>query len=82
MIEEQSSRLQSIIEDILTLSRIEEEKRAISMEPSSLYQVLSSAIEVCQPRADEKNIDLHLAPRESSSKNQCPSVGTCHRKPR
>ncbi len=60
IIEKQSERLKSIIEDLLTLSRIEEEKRAIAMKASPLVEVLSSAIEVSQPRAQEKGIKLNL----------------------
>ncbi len=60
IIEKQSDRLKSIIEDLLTLSRIEEEKRAIVMEATPLHGVLASAIEVCQPRAAEKGVALDL----------------------
>ncbi len=60
IIARQSDRLKSIVEDLLTLSRIEEEKKAIAMKASPLIAVLSSAIEVSQPRATEKGIALHL----------------------
>jgi two-component system phosphate regulon sensor histidine kinase PhoR len=60
IIEKQSDRLKSIVEDLLTLSRIEEQKRAIIMQPTPLLDVLSSAIEVCQPRADEQGIIVKL----------------------
>ncbi|MBU0682293.1 MAG: HAMP domain-containing protein [Proteobacteria bacterium] len=60
IIEKQSDRLKSIVEDLLTLSRIEEQKRAIIMQPTPLLEVLSSAIEVCQPRADEQGIMVKL----------------------
>ncbi|MEN8257294.1 MAG: ATP-binding protein [Thermodesulfobacteriota bacterium] len=60
IVDRQANRLQSIIEDLLTLSRIEEEKQAITMKSSALQQVLASAVEVCRPRADEKGINLNL----------------------
>jgi two-component system phosphate regulon sensor histidine kinase PhoR len=60
IIEKQSNRLRSIIEDLLTLSRIEEKNRAITLTVTPLHDVLSSAIEVCRPRAAEKDIDLIL----------------------
>lgn len=60
IIAKQSDRLKSIIEDLLTLSRIEEEKQAITMQATALCDVLAAAIEVCQPRATAKEIELRL----------------------
>jgi two-component system phosphate regulon sensor histidine kinase PhoR len=60
IIEKQAERLGSIVEDLLTLSRIEEEKQAITMQATPLIKVLTSAMEVCQPRAQEQDVALHL----------------------
>ncbi|MDR9500866.1 MAG: ATP-binding protein [Desulfurivibrionaceae bacterium] len=60
IIARQSDRLKSIIDDLLTLSRIEEEKKAITMQRTSLRPVLAAALEVCRPRAAEKGIALYL----------------------
>lgn len=60
IIAKQSSRLKAIIEDLLTLSRIEEERRAIATKPEYLATVLAAALDVCRPRAAAKEISLHL----------------------
>jgi two-component system phosphate regulon sensor histidine kinase PhoR len=59
----QTDRLNAIIEDLLTLSRIEqeEEKAEILLAQAPLRQTLETAIEVCRQKAAEKNIHLELA---------------------
>ncbi|HES60062.1 MAG: PAS domain-containing protein [Calditrichaceae bacterium] len=56
----QSNRLNSIIEDLLTLASIEEsEKRqAVQFSKAKINKVIDSALSVCQPRAQNKNIAL------------------------
>ncbi len=56
-------RLNSIVEDLLSLSRIEQEaeKKEILFETVLLRNVLQTAIQVCQAKADEKNISLDLS---------------------
>jgi two-component system phosphate regulon sensor histidine kinase PhoR len=58
----QTDRLNAIIEDLLTLSRIEqdEEKAEIPLEHSPVRSVLETAIEVCRMKAAEKNIRLEM----------------------
>jgi two-component system, OmpR family, phosphate regulon sensor histidine kinase PhoR len=58
----QTDRLSAIIEDLLTLSRIEEEEERaeIPMSPSSVHHVLQTALEVCGLKAAEKNLRLEL----------------------
>ncbi len=58
----QTDRLNAIIEDLLTLSRIEQEteKAEIVLAPGSIKNVLYTAIEVCQMKASDKNIPIEL----------------------
>jgi two-component system phosphate regulon sensor histidine kinase PhoR len=59
----QAERLNSIIEDLLTLSRLEQggDKSEIALEPARLGPVLLTAAEVCQLQAAEKGIRLEIA---------------------
>ncbi len=59
----QADRLNAIIEDLLTLSRVEQgaEKMEIVLEPGRLGDVLRAAIQICQHKADQKQIRLELA---------------------
>jgi two-component system phosphate regulon sensor histidine kinase PhoR len=58
----QTDRLNAIIEDLLTLSRIEQEteKAEIVLAPGSIRNVLCTAVEVCQMKASHKNIRIEL----------------------
>ena len=58
----QTDRLNAIIEDLLTLSRIEQEteKAEIVLAPGPIKNVLDTAIEVCQMKASDKNIQIEL----------------------
>ena len=57
-----SNRLNAIIEDLLTLSRLEEgtEKRMLSFERTQIKPTLESAIELARVKADQKNITVEL----------------------
>ena len=57
----QTDRLAMIIEDLLTLSRMEQEaeQEAILLEPSTIRHVLDAAVAVCQTKAENK--EIHLA---------------------
>ncbi len=58
-----ASRLNAIIEDLLTLSRLEEsgERRALSFTPNAMKPVLAEAIHLSSVKADEKRITIELA---------------------
>ncbi|MBE7561357.1 HAMP domain-containing protein [bacterium] len=62
IIAKQADRLGAIIDDLLALSRIEEEgqREAIALEPMPLRSVLAAALENCQPAAHAKRIALEL----------------------
>ena len=63
IIARQADRLNSIIEDLLMLSRIEQdaEHGQVSLERAPLQPVLASAIQACQVKAGEKRIRVALS---------------------
>lgn len=60
IMQKQTDRLHAIIEDLLSLSRIEQhvEKKAIVLEGMSISEVIEAVEKVCRDRAQEKNITL------------------------
>ncbi len=62
IISRQSDRLNAIIEDLLALSRIEqgEEKSGIELQSTQLRDVCQTALQACQVKAQEKQIELIL----------------------
>jgi two-component system phosphate regulon sensor histidine kinase PhoR len=62
IIAKQTERLNEIIDDLLTLSRIEQEaeRRQIFLNGQKIKGVLQSAILVCETKATAKNIALEL----------------------
>jgi two-component system, OmpR family, phosphate regulon sensor histidine kinase PhoR len=58
----QADRLNSIIEDLLTLARIEQdgEKVEILLKPGAVVAVLEAAVNTCRLKADEKQVRLEL----------------------
>lgn len=58
----QSERLSTIIDDLLVLSRIEDDtkKDAIKLEKGPLRPVIESALQTCQLKADEAGIKMAL----------------------
>jgi two-component system phosphate regulon sensor histidine kinase PhoR len=57
-----ADRLNAIIDDLLSLSRLEEdsEQRALSFEMTPLKPVLSEAVDLSKPAAQEKQIQIDL----------------------
>jgi len=63
IINKQADRLNSIVEDLLTLSRLEQEgkdKAELIFQNESLCEILQSAIDVCIVDAEDKNIEVQL----------------------
>jgi two-component system phosphate regulon sensor histidine kinase PhoR len=62
IIAKQTDRLNEIIDDLLTLSRIEQdaERRQIFLEGQKIKATLQSAIQVCEAKAAAKEIALQL----------------------
>jgi two-component system phosphate regulon sensor histidine kinase PhoR len=60
IIQNQTSRLVDIIDDLLTLSRLEQngEESGIALERIGLSRVIDDALAICRPRGAEKKIDI------------------------
>ncbi len=69
IIAKHSERLDAIIDDLLALSRLEEddEKRKLSFEEHHLKPVLASAIELSKVKAEQKNITVELVCSEETT---------------
>ncbi len=54
-------RLDSIIEDLLSLSRIEQEDeaRTITFEMRYIREVFTTAMQICRPKAEQKQIEIN-----------------------
>jgi two-component system phosphate regulon sensor histidine kinase PhoR len=63
IIAKQTDRLNEIIDDLLTLSRIEQdaERRQIFLNGQKIKGVLQSAIQVCEAKAAAKDIEIQLS---------------------
>jgi len=66
IIQKHVDRLNSILEDLLSLSRIEQEdeKKKITLQEGKISDVFQAAIQICQPKAEEKNITINLVDEE------------------
>jgi len=62
IVAKQADRLSAIIDDLLSLSKIEQEEEAadIQLERRALKEVLESAIHNCEAKAAERQIELSL----------------------
>ena len=62
-------RLNSIIEDLLSLSRIEQEgeRDAIQFRTGRIKDIFQSALQICRPKADEKKIVINLVCEQALS---------------
>ena len=63
----QANRLDAIVEDLLTLSRIEDRgnTEAIALQATDVGQVLESALQTCAVHADARNIVVQIDSDES-----------------
>ena len=59
----QADRLNAIIEDLLVLSRVEQEKAEHLLDRGPVDAVVRSAIQFCAPRAETRNITVNLESR-------------------
>jgi len=62
IIQKHVDRLSSIVEDLLALSRIEQEdeRKTINFQPVKITDIFQAAIQLCRSRADEKKIRIDL----------------------
>lgn len=60
IISRQGDRLHAIVEDLLTLARIEQDvdHQKVELAPGRISDVLQVAVEACEPRANEKSIRI------------------------
>ncbi len=63
IIEKHVNRLTAIIEDLLLLSKIEQEDqiKQIQLEERYVKNMIMSSIQICRTKADEKNIEIILS---------------------
>jgi two-component system phosphate regulon sensor histidine kinase PhoR len=63
IIQKHVDRLNSIIEDLLTLSRIEQEdeEKTITFQMGKVSDVIQAATQICRPKAEEKNIHIDIS---------------------
>ncbi len=62
IVAKQADRLNSIIEDLLSLSKIEqsEEARNLSLEPGGIKELIDAAVYDCQSKAADRNISIRV----------------------
>jgi two-component system phosphate regulon sensor histidine kinase PhoR len=62
IIQKHVDRLSSIVEDLLDLSRIEQEDegKTVNLEEGNIGQVFRSVLQLCRPKAEEKNITVTI----------------------
>lgn len=62
IISQHAQRLGKIIEDLLSLSRIEKDsdQNQIELNEQNLRPIVKSAVDLCRPRARKKNIEIEL----------------------
>ncbi len=58
----QADRLNAIVEDLLTMSRLEQEEKetGIPLEKDSLCSVIDNAVQVCATKAKQKNTQIEI----------------------
>jgi two-component system phosphate regulon sensor histidine kinase PhoR len=64
IINRQTNRLNSIIEDLLTLSRLEsdgERDEIIFAETGDIAEIIQNAVHTCQPLAERKRISIYIS---------------------
>jgi signal transduction histidine kinase len=61
-----TARLQSLIEDVLTLAKIESGTFTTAVQPVSLAEVISAALAALRPQAAAQGVSLSAAPLASS----------------
>lgn len=62
IIQKHVDRLSSIVEDLLSLSRIEQEDegKTIRMAEGNILDVFKAAMQICRPKAEERQINIKL----------------------
>ncbi|MEI8242426.1 MAG: ATP-binding protein [bacterium] len=58
IIRRQAGHLQTIVSDLLLLSRLEDQRSGLQKEPAPLAEIVRKAIDVCQPAARARQVQL------------------------
>lgn len=74
IIKKHSDRLNAIIEDLLSLSKIESSKRDIKFVTCVLSDVLENAIGICKLKASRKGLTIDLCADENLKAKVCPTL--------
>ena len=71
IIQRHADRLNSIIEDLLALSKIEQEDEAgtLDLRNWKIADVFKAAIQLCRAKAEEKNLHIEIAGNENATAN-------------
>jgi two-component system phosphate regulon sensor histidine kinase PhoR len=59
IIADHAHRLHMIVEDLLSLSRLESQEKSISLEEIEVGELVDAVMHACEPQAREKNIRLY-----------------------
>jgi two-component system, OmpR family, phosphate regulon sensor histidine kinase PhoR len=72
IIAQQAERLEAIVDDLLVLSRIEQEepRQGIALEEGPVCEVLRAAIGDCRAKAEERGIEIDLSCEEGLTARQ------------
>lgn len=62
VLKDQVRRLRILVEDILSLSRLEAEKGSIKFQPVNLNHIVSATVTATLPRADDDKVQLSFVP--------------------
>jgi two-component system phosphate regulon sensor histidine kinase PhoR len=60
IIRRQAGHLQTIVSDLLLLSRLEDQRSGLQKEPAPLAEIVRNAIEVCQPSAQARQVKVRV----------------------
>ncbi|ARN56647.1 ATP-binding protein [Sedimentisphaera salicampi] len=62
IIARQTQRLEAIIEDLLSISKLEQkgDQLRVDIEPADIRDIVISAMQLCEKRASQKNISIEL----------------------
>ena len=76
IIQRHVDRLNSIIEDLLTLSKIEQEDEAgtLNLRNWKIADVFQAAIQICRSKAEEKNLHIEMAGNEKARADFDPTL--------
>ncbi|MCB0413949.1 MAG: ATP-binding protein, partial [Bdellovibrionales bacterium] len=60
IIQDQSARLSTVLEDLLSLSKLEKDSEGVETTPQKIGPVVQTAIQVCEPKAKKLHVDFEF----------------------